>query len=523
MKGLASMSTQRLAGVLLHPTSLPGGHGCGGLGEQANIFLDKLHQSGLTVWQMLPLNPTGGANSPYQTLSSFAGNPNLISLDGLVEDGLLQASDLRQAPKFPEHQVDFDLMQSFRNPLLEKAAHNFQQKQGKRELQDEFQAFRETEKTWLDDYALYRALKNIHNNAAWYTWPKPIRQRQSGALAEATLKYNVSIEREKFCQWLFFRQWAALRRKAAQYGIKLIGDIPIYVAHDSADVWAAPDLFHLDSEGQAVKLAGVPPDYFSPTGQLWGNPIYRWDIMAKDNYSWWVRRVKATLSMVDMLRIDHFRAFESYWEVKAGAKTAEIGKWIIGPGKAFFAALRQNLGENLPIFAEDLGTITPAVHALLKSQGLPGMKVLQFAFCDGAEAYLPHMYDHNCVVYTATHDNDTTRGWYAASGADYAHMDQGVIARERDKCRRYLARDGHDIAWDLIRLAMQSVAYMAIFPVQDLLDLGNDCRMNRPGISAGQWKWRLSSQQLADLPTGRMRELVWLYNRQPLEHQSGHR
>ncbi len=507
------MTFPRCSGILLHPTSLPGTCGIGDLSDAAYRFVDFLHEAGMSVWQMLPLGPTGAANSPYQCLSSFAGNPLLVSLEALKEERLLGASDLLPDAGFLESWVVFDKVRSYKETALRKAYAAFEAGKCSVEFTKKFETFRAEEQDWLEDFALFVALKEKFGGKAWPDWPEPgLISRDEATMKKYRVELAAQIRFHCFVQFLFFTQWRKLKKYANDKGIKLMGDVPIYVAHDSADVWASPEYFELDAKGGADKMAGVPPDYFSPTGQLWGNPIYNWKKLKADNYKWWVNRINATLTMVDMLRIDHFRGFEAYWEVPAGEKTAVNGKWIKGPGAELFAAVRKELGA-LPIIAEDLGTITPEVHALREGEGFPGMKVLQFGFCDGAEFYLPHTYEKNAVVYTATHDNDTTKGWYLAQGHDYEHHDRGTIERERDKCRRYLARDGADVTWDLIRLALQSVADIAIFPMQDVLDLGNEFRMNRPGVTDGQWAWRLTAAQLASARSGDLREMNYLYDR----------
>lgn len=509
------MPFPRLAGVILHPTSLPGGHGVGDLGRAARDFADFLHKSAVGIWQVLPLGPTGAADSPYQTTSSYAGNPLLISLDNLVELELLDPRDLRGAPGNSLY-ADFDAARAFKEKALRKALDRFQDARGSAALAREFEGFCLLHEDWLDDFALFMAAKDFYKGKPWYEWPDAALRRHS---PEGVAKYNKLLSHEvryhKFCQFLFFRQWLDLKRYLADRGVKFMGDVPIYCAHDSADVWGEPRFFMLDADGNAEYQAGVPPDYFSATGQLWGNPLYDWKAVADDGYMWWVRRVKATLAMVDMLRIDHFRGFQAYWAVDKGETTAIKGRWVEGPGQALFDVFRRELGDNLPILAEDLGVITPAVDTLRLDNGLPGMKVLHFAFSDGAEAYLPHTYHTNTVCYVATHDNDTTAGWYAAEGADYDHMSREALDAERDKARRYLGRDGSGMAWDLMRLAFGSVADTAMVLMQDVLNLPNSCRMNRPGLGEGQWRWRLEGDQLARAPWGGMRELVYLYGREP--------
>ncbi len=509
------MRFPRRAGILLHPTSLPGPHGTGDLGPSALRFADRLAEAGQGLWQVLPLGPTGAANSPYQALSSFAGNPLLISLDALVEDRLLPEKDARRHPDFAEDRADFDGARRFKEEALRTAFERFSEMTAS-DLHDAFRIFRQETEAWLPDFALFMALKDHFRGKPWYDWPEPgLVRREAKAMKAARAELKKEIRYHVFCQFLFFRQWRHLREHARAKGVHLVGDVPIYAAHDSADVWMAPAFFALDASGRATGQAGVPPDYFSETGQLWGNPLYDWNALEKDGFSWWIERIRATLAQVDILRIDHFRGLESYWAVPAGAATAAEGEWKTGPGSAFFEALETALGE-VPIIAEDLGIITEEVEALRARHKLPGMKVLQFAFAEGAESYLPHRFtDPNCVAYTATHDNDTTRGWYAAEGPDYAHMDVEALRRERDKARRYLARDGSDIAWDLIRLVAGSTADTALWPMQDVLDLGNEARMNRPGQAEGQWAWRMTPAQLESFPAERLAELSWLYDRGP--------
>ena len=511
------MPFSRLAGIILHPTSLPGGHGVGDLGSAARAFIDFLEKAGIGIWQVLPLGPTGGSNSPYQSLSSYAGNPLLISLDNLVELELLDERDLAIAPANSMY-ADYDGAARFKDKALRKALDRFLDARADASLGREFEEFCGQETHWLDDFALFAAAKDFFSGQPWYEWKDLELRRHT---PEGLKKYHKLLVHEtryqKFRQFLFFRQWRELQRYAAKRNVKFLGDIPIYCAHDSSDVWAEPQYFQLDADGRAEFMAGVPPDYFSATGQLWGNPLYNWKTIRKDSYRWWLRRIKASLALVDMLRIDHFRGFEAYWAVKKGETTAVNGKWIKGPGQALFDAFKKELGDDLPILAEDLGVITPGVDKLRTTNGLPGMKVLHFAFSDGAESYLPHTYEPNTVCYVATHDNDTTRGWYEATGPDYAHMDRENIECERDKARRYLGRDGSGMAWDLMRLALSSVADTAVLLMQDVLDLPNSCRMNRPGLGENQWRWRLTADQMDILPWGPLRDMVHLYGREPVK------
>lgn len=508
------MPFPRSAGVLLHPTSLPGGEGIGDLGKQAFAFADLLESMGIGLWQVLPVGPTGAANSPYQSLSSAAGNPLLISLQTLVDLGLLNASDLAKHPPNTTA-VEFDTVRTFKEAALRKAFAAFDAGKGTAAFRAGLDAFAEEEAGWLDGFSLFVAGKRHFKGKAWFQWSDTdLITRTETALAAMRKELAPEIAFQTWCQYVFFTQWRELKAYCNERRIRLMGDVPIYVAHDSADVWAAPQYFKLDKKGRALSVAGVPPDYFSETGQLWGNPIFRWDAIKADGYRWWLDRIERTLALVDLLRIDHFRGFAAYWEVPAGEKTAINGTWIDGPRDDFFQAIQNKLGD-LPIIAEDLGVITEDVDALRLGRGIPGMKVLQFAFCDGAENYLPHNYETNCVVYTGTHDNDTTRGWYEGSGPDYAHYDSEALGREHDKARRYLGVDGGNIAHDLMRLALRSVADTAIVPLQDILNLDNEARMNRPGAADGQWRWRVTDRQLADTPVGFVRDMVYLYGREP--------
>jgi 4-alpha-glucanotransferase len=480
-------------------------------------FVDCLARAGIGLWQVLPLGPTGSSQSPYQSLSSFAGNPLLISLELLVEDELLRPNDLLSGPANTV-EANYVGAADFKQSRLHLAYKRFERDTADSGLSREFEEFTDNEAYWLDDFAFFMAAKFTEDGRPWFAWKdRALSRHDEWTRRETERLLTRSIRFEKFCQFLFFRQWMELKRYAGSHNIRLMGDVPIYCAHDSADVWASREFFQLEPGGSASAMAGVPPDYFSDTGQLWGNPLYDWDSLEKDNYRWWLKRINATLKMVDQIRIDHFRGFEAYWAVAQGETTAVNGRWRPGPGQKFFSVLRQSLGDNLPIVAEDLGVITPRVDALRQANGLPGMKVLHFAFGGGSDLYLPHTYTHNTVCYSATHDNDTSRGWYDAIGPDYAHMTPSVIEAERDRARRYLGCDGSDIAWNLIRLALSSVADTAIIPMQDVLNLPNTCRMNRPGLGEGQWLWRLTREQLTDAPWGSLSDLVYLYSRQPVK------
>ncbi|HLF26178.1 MAG TPA: 4-alpha-glucanotransferase [Anaerolineae bacterium] len=496
------MRFPRSSGLLLHPTSLPGRYGIGDLGAAAYRFVDFLVSAKQRLWQVLPLGPTGYGDSPYQCFSAFAGNPLLISPDRLVEDGLLIKEDVHEAPNFPAHTVDYGEVIYYKRDLLNRATQRF--RSGARQaLAADFEAFSREQAAWLEDFALFMALKDAHGGAMWSTWQPDIARRKPEALRAWREKLADSIFAHKFFQFLFFRQWLAVKRYANERGIQIVGDIPIFVAYDSADVWAHPDLFFLDEDGRATVVAGVPPDLFSATGQLWGNPLYRWDVMHARDYAWWIERFRAMLTQVDLLRIDHFIGFTRYWAVPAGEPTAVKGRWQPGPGAALFHAVERALGQ-LPIIAEDLGAITPQVIALRDQFEFPGMKVLQFAFSDGAaDPFLPHNYPRNCVVYTGTHDNDTSAGWF-----------RSAQPHERAFALRYLGRSGDDFAWDFIRLAFSSVADMAVVPLQDVFRLGSEARMNFPGRPAGNWGWRFTPEMLNAAQGDRLRELVESYGRE---------
>jgi len=500
---------QRNGGILLHPTSLPGPYGIGDLGAEARAFVDFLVRAGQTLWQVLPLGPTGYGDSPYQCFSAFAGNPLLISLETLVEDGLLEPEDLHDAPALPDDRVDYGAVIPWRTALLARAAERFFDG-ADADLGQDFDAFCAAQAPWLDDHALFMALKEQHALATWSTWPAELVTRDPLALEAARARLANAVAKHKFCQLVYFQQWAALRRYANQRGVRIIGDIPIFVAYDSADVWANPEQFFLDEKGRPTVVAGVPPDYFSATGQLWGNPLYRWDVMAERGYDWWLARLRMSFTQLDVLRIDHFIGFHRYWEIPARAKTAAKGRYRPGPGAAFLSAAREALGD-LSIIAEDLGAVTPEVESLRDRFELPGMKVLQFAFDgDATNPFLPHNYPRRCVAYSGTHDNDTTAGWFAKASPD-----------ERARVQRYFARSGEDVAYDFIRGVMSSRADTAIVPLQDVLSLGSEARMNTPGIAGGNWQWRFRSGDLRDWHVGRLAEMAELYGRAPAQRGPG--
>ena len=495
------MKFERSSGILLHPTSLPGPYGIGDIGPQALQWVDFLAETGCSLWQVLPLGPTGYGDSPYQCFSAFAGNPFLISPEALLADKLLYPDDLADTPKFPVERVDFGWVIPWKLSLLDRAFGRYLQ-QSNLKLQAELETFRTEHAYWLDDFALFMAVKEAHAGAPWPTWEAELRDRQPIALAEARLKFADGIQRQIFSQFLFFRQWKKLRQYAQEKKIKLIGDIPIFVAHDSADVWSHPELFFLNELGQPKVVAGVPPDYFSATGQLWGNPLYRWKVHNASGFSWWIERIKAVLELVDYIRLDHFRGFAGYWSIPGKAKTAEKGRWVKAPGKAFLKAVQTALND-LPLIAEDLGVITPDVVELRDSFNLPGMKVIQFAFGGMSEdTFLPHNFVTNCVSYTGTHDNDTTLGWYERMGVN-----------ERNFYRRYMDRDDKDVVWDLIRLTWMSVAVFALAPMQDFLNLDNQARMNYPGNPSGNWSWRMPAGATSKALNERIHELNYLYAR----------
>jgi 4-alpha-glucanotransferase len=479
---------------------LPSPFGIGDLGPSAFAWIDTLAGARQKWWQILPLGPTGYGDSPYQCFGALAGNPYLISPELLIKDGLVHAQDFAGL-SFPDSHVDFGPVINFKVRMLARAWENFQGGSATG-LKIQFEEFRARQAGWLADFALFMALKDAHGGKSWLEWPARYLRREPAALAEARRDLASGIGQQEFRQFLFFRQWQDVKRHAREKGIGIIGDIPIFVSSDCADVWANPGLFCLDEHGRPSVVAGVPPDYFSATGQLWGNPLYRWEAMEKDGFAWWVGRLRAMLELVDIIRVDHFRGFEAYWEVPAGKPTAEIGQWVKAPGDRVFATLKSALG-GLPVIAEDLGVITPEVEALRDHFGLPGMRILQFAFDSGpTNKYLPFHYVPNTIVYTGTHDNDTTHGWFSTRSPE-----------EAAQVRRYLARDGNDIAWDLIRLAWSSVANGALAPLQDILDLGTEARMNLPGRAAGNWGWRFTPQMLKPEILDRLADITEVYGR----------
>jgi 4-alpha-glucanotransferase len=497
----------RTSGILLHPSSLPGPFGIGDLGPSAFRFVDFLHETGQGLWQMLPLGPTGYRDSPYQCLSAFAGNPLLISPELLFTEGWLEVADL-DAPAFPLDGVEFGPVKRWKSEVLKKAFKRFATAVSDRH-EAEFSAFRRVHRGWLEDFAMFAALKDYHDDRPWTQWRPDLRLRDSHSLRRWARENANALNFHRFVQFVFFRQWHRLREYANARGIHLIGDIPIFVAHDSSEVWSHPQWFHLDELGHPTAVAGVPPDYFSATGQRWGNPLYRWDRLAADGYGFWVERLRGLLELVDVVRIDHFRGFAGYWEVPAEEATALKGRWVPGPGADLFRVVRNAIGGDLPLIAEDLGVITEDVVELRDGLGLPGMAILQFAFETGEGGfgrpeYLPHNHSYNLAVYTGTHDNNTLLGWWADKPESV-----------RAEVCAYLNTDGSKINRDMIRCALASVARYAIFPLQDLLGLGAEACMNRPGTEEGNWTWRFREDLLSSRLAAELRGLTELYGRVP--------
>jgi 4-alpha-glucanotransferase len=491
----------RTSGVLLHPTSLPSRHGIGDLGESAYRFADFLCEGGQGIWQVLPLGPPAEANSPYKACSSAAGNPLLIGLDTLAHEGLLSGSDVDGPPSFPAESVEFEAVAAYKWPRLRKAAGAFFDRR-LQPMAEEFDRFCQAAGRWLEPYAQFASLRDENGGRLWTGWDR----------GKAADPENVRFH--KFVQFEFFRQWSNLKRYCNERGILILGDLPIFVALDSADVWSNPELFDLDEKGNPRVVAGVPPDYFSKTGQLWGNPLYRWDVMEGNGYQWWTERVRRVLERFDLVRIDHFRGFEKYFAIPAGAPNAVHGTWIEGPGDRFFRALSEAIGR-LPFIAEDLGLITEEVLALRDRWGFPGMRILQFAFANESpsDSFKPYNFIRNCVVYTGTHDNDTTLGWFRGTSAGEQARSEAEKQAEREFVLQYVDSDGSEIHWDLIRAAVASVADTAIFPLQDVLGLGSEARMNLPSRAEGNWGWRFLPEQLEPELSRRLRQLNRTYGR----------
>ncbi len=498
---------------MLHPTSLPGPYGIGDIGPDARAFVDDLVEMGQHVWQVLPLGPTGYGDSPYQSLSTFAGNPVLVSFDDLVAEGLLDRHRLDSLMGFGSGRTRYGKVIPARMAVLDTVCRSFARRASS-DLRDEFDAYCEAKHAWLHDYALFAAIKASRLGRPWIRWAKGLAGRDPNVLGEAERELATEIRYAKIRQFLFERQWHALRVYCHRRRISIVGDVPIFVAHDSADVWAHPALFTLDEKGGLTVQSGVPPDYFSKRGQLWGNPLYRWDVHAETNYAWWIARMRRALELVDTVRIDHFRGFEAHWEVAGAARTAVGGHWVKGPGAEIFRAMKQALGD-LPVIAEDLGVITEEVEALRDRFGFPGMCILQFAFGDDPKAddYRPDHVRSNTVVYTGTHDNDTTVGWFTGEPGKSDTRPAKAVREERKAILEYLKTDGSEIHWDLIRVGLKSRASLCVFPVQDLLGLGSKARMNQPGTDRGNWQWRLAPGQITDEIKRRMRRLIVSSNR----------
>jgi 4-alpha-glucanotransferase len=499
----------RASGVLLHPTSLPGSFGIGDLGPEAYKFVDFLVAARQSLWQVLPLGPTGYGDSPYACYSAFAGNTLLVSPEQLLAEGLL---DSAPALASSHSKVDFGEAHQVKDQLLRTAYERYT-KTTDTALRSAFETFAQKHASWLDDYALFRALKDAHGGVAWNEWEPALVRRTPAAIERAREHLHEQVEAHMFNQFLFFRQWFALKSYCNERGVSIVGDLPIFVAQDSADVWTNPEQFKLDKNGKPLVVAGVPPDYFSTTGQLWGNPLYNWERMQADGFKWWIERVRATLTVVDIARVDHFRGFAACWEIPGGDKTAERGQWVEAPGRALFTAIHKTLGE-LPIIAEDLGVITPDVVALREEFGFPGMRILQFGFgSDAKNIDLPHNYVPNVVAYTGTHDNDTTVGWFQSVAGEGSTRTAEQIERERKFCLNYLNTRGDEIHWDFIRGVLASVANTAIVPLQDLLGLGTEARMNLPNSTEGNWSWRYDSGSLTKEIASRLKQLTELYGR----------
>lgn len=498
------MEFSRSAGILLHPTSLPGKFGIGELGNEIYGFINFLKESGQTLWQVFPLGPTGYGDSPYQCFSAFAGNPLLISLERLIEEKLLTNDDLKTLPDFDPHNIDFGNIIPVKTELLRKAYQNYKSNGGG--LKEQINSFSEHNKDWLDDFALFMACKNYHNGVQWTHWEKDIAFREEGAVKKWNEKLFDEVEYQKFAQYKFYEQWTAVKKYANENGIKIIGDLPIFIAYDSSDLWANKSLFSVNNAtGKLETVAGVPPDYFSATGQLWGNPLYKWDVMEADNFAWWKKRFLQMLELIDIVRIDHFRGFEAYYEIPGEAKTAETGKWVKAPGAKLFREIKNELGD-LPILAEDLGVITKEVEELRDMFNFPGMKILQFAFGeDGDKGFLPHNHKKNCVVYSGSHDNDTTRGFFE----NEKNNGSGIY----EWAQKYLNYFGDDMCGAVINAAYASVADTVVIPMQDLLNLGTEARMNFPGKLGGNWTWRFTWEQIPSELASKLKEKTSIYER----------
>lgn len=501
------MEFSRASGVLLHPTSLPGRFGVGDLGIEARKFIDLLAAAGQTYWQILPLNPTGYGDSPYQCFSTFAGNTLLISPEKLQEEGFLSPEEIAEIPELPDGEARFGEALEIKDKFLSRAFERFRASK-KQELHDAYDAFCAEQAGWLEDYALFQALRHANELKPWNEWDASVARRDEEALEQARGELGEDIYAQKFYQYLFFKQWNDLRAYAREKGVGIIGDVPIYVSHNSADVWCNQERFKLNDDGKPAVVAGVPPDHFSKTGQLWGNPIYDWEAMRNDGFGWWVERIRFMLQTVDITRIDHFRGFVGCWEVPGEDETAENGQWVDVPGRELFETLRERLGD-LPFIAEDLGFVTPEVEALRDDFGFPGMRILHNAFGgDAKHNDLPHNYVRNCVAYTGTHDNDTTVGWFKNQ---FDEQDQ--ISPYGAAALNYLNSSGEEIHWDMIRAILASIANTAVIPLQDLLGLGNEARMNLPATADGNWKWRFKEGDITEEIVGRLKNLTEIYGR----------
>ncbi len=500
------MIKKRGSGILLHITSLPSKYGIGDMGPEAFRFVDFLSETKQAYWQVLPLTPTNpiSDNSPYNSSSAFAGNPLFVSPELMLEEGLLSEKDLAGLPDFPRDRVDYDRVIAEREKLLQTAYERFNKKRN--DYQDAYDRFCSENADWLDDFARFRAFKIHFDRKAWNEWPVEIRDRNQPAMDSLAKKLQDKIEYEKFLQYLFYHQWAKLKEYANKKDIRIIGDMPYYVSYDSSDVWTNPEVFKLDEDKRPTFIAGVPPDYFSETGQLWGNPVYRWDLMKERRYAWWIKRLKHNLELFDTVRIDHFRGFVGYWEVPVEEKTAINGEWVHAPAEDFFNTVRDNFPD-LPILAEDLGVITEDVKEIIQKFGFAGMKILLFAFDESLpeNPYAPHNHIRNCLVYTGTHDNNTSRGWF----------NEEATPETKERFFRYIGRDMHerDVNWEFVRMALRSVADMVILPVQDVIGLGSEAKMNRPGTGEGNWRWRLQSGQIREGMIRYLRELTEIYGR----------
>jgi 4-alpha-glucanotransferase len=502
---------ERRSGILLHPTSLPGPHGHGDLGPEAHEFLRFLMRAGQSLWQMLPVVPPGGGNSPYDSPSSFAGSPELVSLRYLVEDGLLDAAQIAAPARLSNaERACYGAAKRFRARRLRQAFQRFQAGVARHGLDE----LRERERFWLPDYSLFAALKAHQQNKPWFHWPAELRRREPSALAAARSALESEISYHEFVQLLFDRQWQRLRGHARHLGVLLLGDIPMFVAHDGADVWQHQQLFLLDEQGERRGVAGVPPDYFSADGQRWGNPLYDWARLKGTGYDWWIERLRSNLRRFDAIRLDHFIGFHRYWEIPTHSPSAREGHFVEAPGHDFFSRARATLG-NLPFIAEDLGIVTPEVEKLRDDFELPGMRVLAFAFADGAQAYLPHRFHERCVVYTGTHDNDTLVGFLDAPSRATDPREREQLVRQRDRALAYAGSDGREPHWDLMRSALASVANTAIFPIQDVLGLGTEARMNVPGTPHGNWGYRLKAELLSSNVAAKLARLTETYERLP--------